>query len=180
MQQALPTFRYHPDPIGTGSVEASGTVCAVCGKARGYVYVGPIYSEVDLDSVVCPWCIADGSAHEMFDAEFTDTASVGEGGEEVPEEVVAEVAYRTPGFSGWQQERWFTHCGDAAAFLGAAGREELEGFGKGAQEAIREEARLEGGEWDEYFGMLEKDGSPTAYVFRCLHCGAYGGYSDCD
>jgi len=24
--------------------------------------------------------------------------------------VVEEVAYRTPGFSGWQQERWWTHC----------------------------------------------------------------------
>jgi uncharacterized protein len=25
-----------------------------------------------------------------------------------------------------------------------------------------------------------RDGSPTAYIFRCLHGGSFGGYSDCD
>ena len=37
--------------------------------------------------------------------------------ESVSDEIVAEVAYRTPGFTGWQQERWFTHCA-AGEFLG--------------------------------------------------------------
>jgi uncharacterized protein CbrC (UPF0167 family) len=36
----------------------------------------------------------------------------------VPADVVEEVAHRTPGFSTLQQARWWTHCGDAAAFLG--------------------------------------------------------------
>ncbi|MFZ2642415.1 MAG: CbrC family protein [Verrucomicrobiia bacterium] len=27
---------------------------------------------------------------------------------------------------------------------------------------------------------MNKDGSPTAYVFQCLHCGRHHGYSDCD
>lgn len=182
MQEALPTFRYHPDPIATGSTEASGTECVVCKRERGYIYTGPVYSEEELGDLICPWCIADGTAHELFDAEFTDMASIGGGDqwEEVPEAVAEEVAYRTPGFSGWQQERWFTHCADAAAFLGVVGHEELEEIGAEAVEAIRKEADLSGREWECYYKALDKEGSPTAYIFRCLHCGAYGGYSDCD
>src|SRR5690242_9348045 len=122
--ESLPTFKYHPDPIGTGSVVESTVVCPCCGKARGYTYQGPVFSEHDnLDQCLCPWCIADGSAHEKFDADFTDPDGVGDYGswDAVPQSVVQEVACRTPGFTGWQQERWWTHCGDAAAFLGLAG-----------------------------------------------------------
>jgi uncharacterized protein CbrC (UPF0167 family) len=49
-------------------------------------------------------------------AEFTD---VGVGvPNDVPQAVLEEVSQRTPGFLGWQQERWLYHCSDAAAFLG--------------------------------------------------------------
>jgi uncharacterized protein CbrC (UPF0167 family) len=75
----LPTFRYHPDPIGTESVELSDAECVRCEQARGAIYVGPVYAEDELDESICPWCIADGSAHEEFDAEFTDAAGVGTG-----------------------------------------------------------------------------------------------------
>jgi hypothetical protein len=34
--------------------------------------------------------------------------------------------------------------------------------------------------WQSYFDAMDFNGSPTAYVFRCLHCGKLGGYSDCD
>ena len=29
-------------------------------------------------------------------------------------------------------------------------------------------------------GALDKEGSPTAYMFRCRKCGQLGGYQDCD
>jgi uncharacterized protein len=180
MVDGLPVFKYHPDPVATGAVVASDVVCASCGKARGAVYVGPVYAEEELDGKICPWCIADGSAHEQFEAEFTDLAEIG-GGEwdDVPEEIAEEVACQTPGFCGWQQERWFAHCGDAAAFLGRAGREELETLWKDALPAIRESSGLSGKQWEDFLQALDKDNGPTAYVFRCLHCGAYGGYQDC-
>ena len=82
MQETLPTFRYHPDPIATGSIEASDTECVACKRARGHIYTGPVYSEEELDNLICPWCIADGTAHELFDAEFTDMASIGGGGQD--------------------------------------------------------------------------------------------------
>ena len=91
-----------------------------------------------------------------------------------------EVAYRTPGFTGWQQERWSTHCGDAAAFLGLVGWQELPSYGQQAVDAIARECGQQGADLGAYLRALDRDGSPTAYLFRCLHCGDYGGYSDCD
>jgi uncharacterized protein CbrC (UPF0167 family) len=32
----------------------------------------------------------------------------------VPREIVTQLLTRTPGFSGWQQERWLDHCADPA------------------------------------------------------------------
>jgi uncharacterized protein CbrC (UPF0167 family) len=112
----LPEFRYHPEPRDTGVVVDSDAECVACGKARGVIYVGPVYAEEELEQALCPWCIADGTAAEKFKAEFTD---VGVGvPDDVPDSVTAELAERTPGFPGWQQERWLYHCSDAAAFLG--------------------------------------------------------------
>jgi uncharacterized protein CbrC (UPF0167 family) len=175
-----PEFKYHPDPLGTGSIEPSEDICEACEKARGYLYTGAIYTSHNLERV-CPWCIADGTAHEKFDAEFTDAAAIGDYGvwERVPWEVVQEVAFRTPGFSSWQQERWFTHCSDAAEFLGPMGRKELENAGLNAIAAVKQEFGLQDQEWEDYFQVLNRNAGPTAYLFRCRHCGVFGGYSDC-
>jgi len=178
--EALPTFKYHPDPIATGSVAVSDNECVCCKQARGYIYTGPVYSEDEHADDICPWCIADNSAHANLGAEFIDPVGVGGYGEweEVAAPIYEEVASRTPGFTGWQQEKWFTCCADAAAFLGRAGYKELLAMGAGAIEAIRVESQLEGAEWEEYLKGLKKDGEPTAYLFRCLHCQKIGGYSD--
>lgn len=178
----LPKFKYHPDPIKTGSVVKSDTVCECCGQVNGYIYTGPVFSEEELDDCICPWCIADGRAHDEFDAEFTDFDGVGDYGTwgEIPEHIKEEVSFRTPGFCGWQQERWWTHCGDAAIFLGAAGKKEIEGFGEALTSRLRLESGYNNEQWERYLNALSKDGSPTAYVFKCCKCGELGGYSDCD
>jgi uncharacterized protein CbrC (UPF0167 family) len=179
----LPIFKYHPDPLATGSITPSDTQCVCCGQARGYIYTGPVYSVEDYEECICPWCIADGSAHEKLDASFTDEDGIGGSGEwdEVPEAVVEEVAFRTPGFHGWQQELWWTHCGDAAQFIGRAGQKELLALGPQAVAAIQDSTGLpSGSEWNKFFSHLDKNGSPTAYMFRCARCGALGGYQDCE
>lgn len=178
--EPLPSFRYHPDPVATGSVAPSANACACCEQARGYIYTGPVYGEDDHEDDICPWCISDGSAHEKLGAGFTDAAGVGGYGdwEDVPATVREEVAYRTPGFTGWQQEMWFTCCDDAACFIGRAGYKELLALGASAIEAIRVESELDGEEWEDYLKGLDKDDQPTAYLFRCLHCRKVGGYSD--
>jgi len=179
----LPFFKYHPDPLASGCIEASDTECVCCGRVRGYIYVGPVYAEEEYEASICPWCIAEGRAHDELEASFSDEEGIGGNGEwdAVPESVIEEVAYRTPGFSGWQQERWWSHCGDAAQFLGAAGKAELIAYGEPAVAAIRASAGIEDeAEWKAFFAALDKDGSPCAYVFRCGKCGALGGYQDSD
>ena len=176
----LPAFRYHPDPLATGSIIPSPAACRRCGQARGYIYTGPVYAIEELEDAFCPWCIADGSAAGQFDAEFVDPEAIGGYGtwDPVSGEVTEEVSRRTPGFNGWQQERWWTHCGDAAEFLGVAGHSELESRWPAAIPAIRVESELEGADWDDYFRSLDRDQGPTAYIFRCRGCGGLGGYSD--
>ena len=176
----LPAFRYHPDPVATGSVEASGERCDACRRPRGYLYTGPVYTEASPEPKVCPWCIADGSAAEVFEANFTDT---GWGvPDDVGDAVLEEVGRRTPGFDGLQQDHWMYHCGDAAAFLGRVGWRELEAHPEAVQ-TVRDE--LDGYEWDddevvEYLESLDAAGSPAAYLFRCLSCGTHLAYSDMD
>jgi len=177
----LPAFKYHPEPLKTGSISASDAECACCGERRGYVYNGPVYAKGELDSQLCPWCIGDGAAHEKFEADFTDTSGIGSYGAwtSVAPDIIREVAQRTPGFSGWQQERWWTHCGDAAEFLGQAGAREVIDAGPALIKRLREDLGWpRGGAFDAYIGSLRKEDGPTAYLFRCRHCGQFGGYSD--
>lgn len=182
MPSKLPAFPYHPDPIATGSVVSSDGACVCCNQARGFIYTGPVYTAGSEADGICPWCIADGTAHEMLDASFTDDAGIGGYGawDVVPTIVVEAIAYRTPGFSGWQQEQWWTHCNDAAEFIGRAGRRELEALGPQAVAAIRDNTGLpEGPQWEEFLSALDKNSGPTAYLFRCRKCGQLGGYQDC-
>jgi uncharacterized protein CbrC (UPF0167 family) len=177
----LPVFKYHPDPIATNSIVEADVKCSCCEQQRGFVYTGPVFAEEELADSICPWCIADGSAHERFNAEFTDSAGItSDSGEQVPSAVVEEVSYRTPGFIGWQQEHWVACCGDAAAFLGRAGRKELKSKWVAAIPALRDEAGLTAEEWNDFANDLDAEKSPTAYVFRCLHCNTLLGYTDCD
>jgi uncharacterized protein CbrC (UPF0167 family) len=177
MDEDLPAFLYHPDPLGTGSVARSDATCRSCGRARGYIYRGPASCTEDLAEALCPWCIADGSAAERFDAEFTDVTEVRG---EVPREAVARVLRRTPGFSAWQQGQWMFHCCDAAVFLGPVGAVELAAYSD-AMATLRKECDDRGWppkEREEYLAALSKSGEATAYLFRCRHCDTHIAYSD--
>ena len=45
MSEPLPVFRYHPDPVRTGSIAASVKECRCCGRSRGYIYTLAPYTE---------------------------------------------------------------------------------------------------------------------------------------
>lgn len=179
IEPRLPTFGYHPDPVATGAFERIDRRCRVCGDRRGWAYVLGAYGPEDLRDSVCPWCIADGSAAERCGVRFTvvDDAPAG-----LSPEVVTELETRTPGFSGWQQERWLFHCNDGAAFLGAVGWESLEEH-PDALAAVRSQVAgwgLEPVDVDALVGSLDVDGSATAYLFRCRHCATHLAYADLD
>jgi uncharacterized protein len=170
----LPVFDYHPDPIKTGSVQASDTECVCCGQQRGYIYSGPVYAVDELDEQLCPWCIADGSAAERFEAVFCDVDPP----DDIGDDIADTISERTPGFCGWQQERWLFHCGDGAVFLGVVGAKELEGDESALQSLRDELAGWSATAIDHYLGALDKDGQPTAYLFECRKCRTHLAYSD--
>jgi hypothetical protein len=177
VSEALPAFRYHPDPVGTGSVEPSSAACAACGRQRRLIYTGPVYAVEDLGRAICPWCIAEGRAAELFEAMFTDSAGAPA---DVPMPVIEEIVRRTPGFIAWQQQHWLYHCGDGCAFLGVVGRGELDPY-PDAVEALLHEHDQDGWAAEDsraYVSRLTASGQPTAYLFRCLHCGTCLAFSD--
>jgi uncharacterized protein CbrC (UPF0167 family) len=105
----------------------SDELCDVCSRQASLRYEGPVFGRQP--DILCLRCIADGTAAislglpDGSPAEFTD---VGWGvPDDVPQAVFQEVSQRTPGFIGWQAERWMYHCADAAAFLGRVGWDEV-------------------------------------------------------
>ena len=95
-------------------------------------------------------------------------------------EITEVIGTRTPGFNGWQQEHWLYHCNDGAAFLGRVGATELAAY-PDALEALQREGEEYGMTPEQivdHLASLEKDGDPTAYLFRCRHCGVHLAYSD--
>ena len=153
--------------------------CLVCGENPGWLYVLGAYGPRNLRDEVCPWCIADGSAASAHEVRFTE---VDDAPDAVPEAVIRELEERTPGFSGWQQERWLFHCDDAAAFLGAVGWDELSAHPEAVAAVLLQVAGsgIAGEDAEAFVGSLDVDGASTAYLFRCLHCGAHLAYADAD
>ena len=77
-------------------------------------------------------------------------------------------------------EHWLYHCGDAAAYLGRAGSEELRAV-PGALEMVLHENDDLGWSTEQvrdYVEALHRDGDATAYLFRCLHCARHLAYTD--
>lgn len=166
----LPTFRYHPDPIETGSIKKSDLPCECCGEAKGYIYSLSIYSETDVE-VLCPWCIASGKAAAELGASFSDDHPLLKNG--VAENIADEVCQRTPGYDSWQQENWQTHCGDACEYHGDAEKEDLLKLHGSALASFLEKEMITPDYWKDIMNNYEKGGSPSVYKFKCKHCKIY-------
>ncbi|MFI9723856.1 CbrC family protein [Streptomyces sp. NPDC052396] len=175
MSVGLPFFRYHPDPVASGSIRTSAETCACCNRSTGWINTASFYTTQEVGGRFCPWCIADGSAAERFAGEFSDTYGL----DGVSEETVREVTRHTPGFHAWQDPHWLVHCQDAAAFLGEVGYTELAAHPE-ALDQLRLDLRLDG--WHdpsqlEHFLTQLGEGA-TAMLFRCTACGTHLAYAD--
>ena len=164
----LPHFRYHPDPIATGSIKESQNECRACGQVRGYIYTSSVYAREDFNENICPWCIADGSAAEKFDATFSDDNSLLDA--DVPDAVVDEVTKRTPGFECWQSEVWLTCCEDACEFHGDAAKVDLQALEEEDVEDMLAEWDWSFSEWKKLVKNYQPKGDPAVYKFVCRHC----------
>lgn len=172
----LPSFRYNPDALSLGIIKKEFTHCPVCDQQRDHVYEGPFYSEEEVEGI-CPWCIHDGSAAKKYNGEFQDAASCEETSKE---EYVIELTTRTPGYSGWQQEQWLSHCGDFCAYKGPVGWKEIQHL----EEELEHDIETILSDYDltkkELQRSLKKDGSMQGYLFQCLHCGEHRLCADAD
>ncbi|QHE51591.1 CbrC family protein [Pontibacillus sp. HMF3514] len=170
----LPKFKYNPDPVLLKVFEREKTLCPACKKSSEYSYVGPFYSVEEVEGI-CPWCIKDGTAAKLFDGEFQDV----EGCEDVSnEEYINELIFRTPGYIGWQQEYWLSHCGDFCAIKNYVGWEDVKDLEEelyGDIKRICDELQIT----EEVFKKsLTNGGDHQGYLFQCVKCGKYRLHSD--
>lgn len=173
----LPEFRYHPDPVATGSIVPSDDKCGCCGKLRGYKYASVVYC-VDEVETVCPWCIADGSLAAKFDASLIDDHSLQSAG--LPSAVVEEVTARTPGYVSWQQSSWMSCCGDACEFHGDAPRAELQALDDVGLQRLANDSGVPVATLRKILSGYQPGGSPAFYKFVCRHCRETRYNVDCD
>jgi uncharacterized protein len=164
MTEPLPRFRFHTDPPALTSVKPSDLVCACCGQARGYRVAGH-YGLISYDCI-CPWCVADGSAHARLGATFVQNIWG-----DVSPELAAELHQRNPGYESWQGESWPTHCDEPCVFHGDLPRQEIL-----ALPADAEAGFLAENEWIDFWEELKVSYSeghaPEAlYKFVCGQCG---------
>ncbi len=163
---SFPKFKYHPNPIETGSIEASDATCEVCNQKRGYRITSSIYCKENVDNI-CPWCVTDGTASKKYRGEFVADIENWEG---LAKEVVDEISTRTVGFSSCQEEIWLTHCNDGCEFHGLAKVEDVRNISEEETQRLVDNSSLS----KEDIDLLKKEKSSQElhylFKFQCRHC----------
>ncbi len=174
----FPQFTYHPNPFFTSSIILDkNKKCICCGKVTGYIYTGAVYSIDDLSDSLCPWCIANGAAHEKFDAKFISYI----GGSLLNKSVEEELLYRTPAYSPWQSVYWHICCNEPAEYWGTVDSYDIlkNQWGSGIVSLRENMKNLSDEDFDFYIKSLSPDGL-AAYIFRCKVCREVFIHTDCD
>jgi uncharacterized protein CbrC (UPF0167 family) len=182
--EPLPRFRYHPDPVATQNVLAEPITCDVCGEERDYSYVGPYLSpgyHFENGDPMCPWCIADGSAAEKWQASFVPPVLLSDAARaQMPPAALAELELRTPSYLSLQPGVWLDHHGEADAYLGEIGADEYAALPPEAQGAVRraggDDPQRPARDSDQVWRLRADGNGPAVYLFQCLHCGRYDGF----
>ena len=162
----LPIFKYNPYPIKLDVIIEKETICPVCEKKQNYVYEGSFFSEEEVRGI-CPWCIADGSAAKKYNGEFQDVASCDEVDEE---EYLNELIYRNPGYIGWQQEYWLSHCGDFCSIIDYVGWKEIKHLENELMDDISRICKEYQMSIQDFKNTLFNKGDFQGYLFQCNCC----------
>lgn len=165
----LPHFKYQPNALKLGLIEKKNFTCSVCEIEREYAHVGGMYTAAKV-TLMCPWCVADGSAAKKYDGVFIDAT----GCEKVTDpRKITELVTTTPKYLGWQEEAWLAHCDDYCAFMQYVGWKEIQHL----KDDLMNDIEKIKSDWN--FSQLEFEqslvnGSGTqGYLFKCLHCDHY-------
>lgn len=175
-KRELPKFKYNLKPLDNRIIVKRSEMCPVCNKETEYVYEGPFYSVEDVENI-CPWCIANGDAATKYDGEFQDIAQC----EDVDrQEYIDELVHRTPGYIGWQQEEWLSHCGNFCAFIEYVGWSEIAHLKDELKEDLNRIKNDYGLTQEKLEECLINDGHLQGYLFKCVVCGKHRITVDCD
>lgn len=170
MNDKLPIFKYHSDPIQSGVFAPSSKCCPVCNKNNEIEYIGPFYSTYEIDGI-CPWCIANGKAAEKYDLTFIDEDEI----EKVNDDFLTEeLTKRTPGFFFPQEDAWPSHCDDYCVLLGGVGAKYIESkinLLKADLELIRNQLEIT----DDVLkaDLIRKNSPLWVGLFQCDNCKSY-------
>ncbi len=198
------TFRYFERPHDFSTYQQEPARCEVC-EREGYGYEGPFYGlERDIE-FVCEDCLSSGrlQALDIFTNEG-DLASLrrqlrelrprlsGAELNRLVSEREAELCYRTPHLTTWQDFFWPAHCGDFCRFVKEIGKPELsalahDGDGVAFLAAhARDISDLSHARevWEDIRPDIPRDGavaySVGVYLFRCVTCDEPVLLWDCD
>ncbi|QQE11174.1 CbrC family protein [Planctomycetota bacterium] len=178
VRDELPKFKYHPDPIATGSIEASEDKCACCGMRRGYLCVVGYFGQGD-EEFMCPWCISDGTARRKLHNNLFDEWTLQKAG--ISKEIIDEVHQRTVPYESWQTPEWQACCGDACEYHGTPEREDLEKLSFEEGQELYYDCFEDEADWREHVAEFDKETMHGGvYKFVCKHCGKVLMYYDCD
>jgi uncharacterized protein len=170
----LPQFKYHPNAYELDIFSKEKGVCSICEEERDLKYTSSFYS-IDEPEYICPWCIHDGSAALEYEGEFNDSEGIED--LSIDEELIAEVAKRTPSYTSIQQEVWLAHCNEPCAFIGYADSETIKPYLEELKPDI--ESNI-GYDPEDIRDNLTKDGSLVGYLFQCVKCGQRRLHADSD
>ncbi|MFC7266788.1 CbrC family protein [Streptomyces lutosisoli] len=53
MSSDLPAFRYHPDPLASGSIRESAETCVCCSRAMGWIYTATFCTAQEVSGRFC-------------------------------------------------------------------------------------------------------------------------------
>ncbi len=171
----LPKFKYFLNPLENKIFKKSSEKCDVCSKKTGYIYEGSIYSEREVENI-CPWCIANGRAAKEYEGTFNDETCI----DEVNQEYIDELIYRTPEYISWQSAYWPSHCGDICAFEKYVGWKEIADIKDELKDDIESIKEDFGFTQQELEKSLVDGGSLQGYLFKCVKCGKHRILTDCD
>ena len=170
----LPNFKYHPDPLKTGSIAESSKVCISCGQARGFIYT--LRAHIRGGGDLCPWCIASGEAVKKFNGCIMDPVELTEAG--FSGEILEELCFRTPAYECWGIDWWLACCTDACEFHGDATRDELLELDHEGLKALSKYTFYRRDRLLDLFADYRPKGCPAFYRFVCRHCRKVKYYSD--
>lgn len=201
----LPNFKYHPNPIETGSILKSDEKCQCCNVSKGYIYCGSFYSKHPVREF-CPWCIANGEAAEKFDGSFiasleseffisnlsNEKISLLEKvmalfsnkpkypNNDLPQESDLELFCKTPGFSSYQEEVWLEHCGKPCEYHGLAVTEDLQGISQEEIERLVNHSSMTLDDIKELAALPPKTKLDNLFKFKCINCNELRFWEDLD